>query len=93
MDGQPSRRRMALGNEAKRIRGCGGVAGPLKIYFLNIEGLRNKLGDNDFLALLAAHDIFGIAGSWAGFEKFDVRGYTGYVKGRGRIASVETQEA
>jgi hypothetical protein len=61
------------------------VAGPLKIVFLNIEGLRNKLGNNDFLALLAAHDIFGIAESWAGFEKFDVRGYTGYVKGRGRI--------
>jgi hypothetical protein len=51
------------------------VGGPLKIGFLNIEGLKNKLGNNDFLALLEAHDIFGIAESWAGFKKFDVRGY------------------
>jgi hypothetical protein len=41
------------------------VAGPLKTGFLNTEGLKNTLGNNDFLALLAAHDIFGIAESWA----------------------------
>jgi hypothetical protein len=35
--------------------------------------------------LLAAHDIFGISESWTGCEKFDVRGYTSFVKGRGRI--------
>jgi hypothetical protein len=62
------------------------VAGPPRIGFLDIEGLRNKLGNNDFLALLAAHDVFGITESWAGFEKSDVRGYVGYVKGRGKIA-------
>jgi hypothetical protein len=39
-----------------------------------------------FLALFEAHDIFGIAESWAGFEKFDVRGKINYVKGRGRTA-------
>jgi hypothetical protein len=62
------------------------VAGPLKIGFLHTEGLKKKLGNNDFLALLEANDIFGIAESWAGFEKLDVRGCISYVKGRGRIA-------
>jgi hypothetical protein len=60
------------------------VAGPQKIGFLNIEGLKNKLGNNDFLALLAACDIFGIAEIWAGFDKFDVGGCISYVKGRGK---------
>jgi hypothetical protein len=44
------------------------VAGLLKMGFLNIEGLRSKLGSSDFLNLLRAHDIFGIAESWAGLE-------------------------
>jgi hypothetical protein len=62
------------------------VAGPPRIGFVNTEGLKNKLGNNDFLALPAAHDIFGIPESWTGFEKLDVRGHTCYVKGRSRIA-------
>jgi hypothetical protein len=57
---------------------------------LNIEGLKNKLGNNDFSALLAAYDVFGIAVRWAGFEKFDVTGLKGGVELRN---SVEIQGA
>jgi hypothetical protein len=45
------------------------VAGTLKIGFFNIEGLRNKLGDTDFLNLLGSQEIRGIVESWAVLER------------------------
>jgi hypothetical protein len=62
------------------------VVGVLKIGFLNIEGLRNKLGTTDFLDLLRAQDILGIAESWAGLETYNISGYTSYFKGRCKIS-------
>jgi hypothetical protein len=60
--------------------------GVLKIGFLNIEGLRSKLGTIDFLDLLRGLDILGIAESWAGLETYNISGYTSHFKGRGRIS-------
>lgn len=34
------------------------MAGLLKIGFLNVEGLRKKVGNKDFLDLLGDHDVF-----------------------------------
>jgi hypothetical protein len=34
------------------------VAGLLKIGFLNVEGLRKKVGNKDFFDLLGDHDVF-----------------------------------
>jgi hypothetical protein len=62
------------------------VAGVLKIGFLNIEGLRNKLGTTDFLDLLRAQDILGIAESWAGLETYNISGYTSCFRGRCKIS-------
>jgi exonuclease III len=66
--------------------GSDGVAGVLKIGFLNIEGLQNKLGTTDFLDLLRVQDILGIAESWAGLETYNISGYTSYFKGRCKIS-------
>jgi hypothetical protein len=61
---------------------------------LCIESLKNKSGNNDFLALLKANGIFGITESWAGFQKFDVRDYISMLKGGVELRNlVETQEA
>jgi hypothetical protein len=49
------------------------VAGVLKIGFLNIEVLHNKLGTTEFLDLLRAQDILGTAESWAGLETYNIK--------------------
>ena len=51
-----------------------GAAGTLRIGFINIEGLKNKFQHKDFLDLLKINDVFGIAESWAGLEKYEIRG-------------------
>jgi hypothetical protein len=62
------------------------VAGSLEIGLKNIEGLKRKINNKDFLDLLKANDIFGLAESWARFETCNIKGYTSYIKGRNKTA-------
>jgi hypothetical protein len=62
------------------------VTGALKIGFLNIEALRNKLGTTNCLDLLRSQDILGIAESWTWLETYNFSGYTSYFKGRCNIS-------
>jgi hypothetical protein len=61
------------------------VAGSLKVGFINIEGLKRKINNKDFLDLLKAN-VFGLAESWARFETYNMEGYTRYIKGRNKTA-------
>jgi hypothetical protein len=62
------------------------VAGSCKVGFINIEGLKRKINNNDFLDLLKTNDVFGLVESWAGFEVCNIKGYTSYIKERNKIA-------
>jgi hypothetical protein len=64
-----------------------GVAGSLKLGFINVEVLkRKKINNTDFLHLLKTNYVFGSAESWAGFETYDVKGYTSYIKEMNKTA-------
>jgi hypothetical protein len=40
----------------------------------------------DFLDVLKANDVFGLAENWAGFETYNIKGYTSCIKGRNKTA-------
>jgi hypothetical protein len=56
-------------------QGIDRAAGTLRIGFINTEGVKNKFQCKDFLDLLKANEVFGIAESWAGSEKCEIRVY------------------
>jgi hypothetical protein len=77
----------------KKLRGRSGstqemscVAESLKVGFMNIKGLKRKVDNKDVLGLLKSNDICGLAESWAGFETYNMKGYTSYIKERNKTA-------
>jgi hypothetical protein len=58
------------------------VAGQLKISFWNVEGLRSKIRNTNFIDYLTSHDIFGIAEGWMGGEVFAIKGFNSYLRER-----------
>jgi hypothetical protein len=49
------------------------VAGLLRVGFIYVKGVRDKLMAKDVLGLLVCHNIFGIADSWLGVEFCDIK--------------------
>jgi hypothetical protein len=62
------------------------VAGSLEVGCINIEGLKRKINNKDFLDLRKTIDVCGLAESWARFEIDNMKGYTSYIKGRNKTA-------
>jgi hypothetical protein len=58
----------------------------LKVAFWNVEGLRSKLENKDFLDFVSDHYIIGVAESWTGPEVFENHRFISYSKGRLRAA-------
>jgi hypothetical protein len=63
------------------------VAGSLEVGFINIDGLKRKINNKNFLDLLKTNYAFGLAESSTGFETYNIKGYTSYIKGRNKTAS------
>jgi hypothetical protein len=61
------------------------VARALTVVFINIEGLKSKINNENFSDLLQTNHVFDLAESWAGFETYNIKGYTSYIKGRNEI--------
>jgi hypothetical protein len=50
------------------------VAGVLRVGFINIEELKNKINNKGFLYPLKTNYIFGIAESWTGLNMIAIFG-------------------
>jgi hypothetical protein len=48
---------------------------------MNIEGLKCKLQNRDFLDLLEKNEVMFLVESWMGLEKFEIRGNKSSIKG------------
>jgi hypothetical protein len=65
------------------------VAGPLRVGFIHTEGLKSKLQNINCSDLLEKIKMLGTAESWAGLQKYEIRGYESFNKTRCKITRYE----